>query len=90
MQEKPAQYIKPSQYETTYIPISVRADFLYSGEITPLYYIDETGKRIEIDRINREEIRNGDKYFTCVTREEVCEPDGNEIVTRIVPTVSVI
>lgn len=94
MQEKPSQYEK---YETSYTPITVRADFLASGQVIPLYYIDETGKRIEIDRISREEVRNGDKYFTCVTYREVRKPDKNKtastlptITTRIVPTVSVI
>lgn len=88
---------KPLQYETTYIPISVRADFLHSGEITPLYYIDETGKRIDVDRISREEIHYGNRYFTCITYKEVRKPDKNEttstlpsIATHIVPTVGVI
>lgn len=87
----------PTQCKTQYIPISVRADFLASGQIIPLRYIDETGKRIDIDRVNREETHYGNKYFTCVTYKEICKPDENEtdsiipaIVSHTVPTVSVI
>lgn len=74
MQEKPSQYEK---YETSYTPITVRADFLASGQVIPLYYIDETGKRIEIDRISREEIHYGNRYFTCATYEKACKPGKN-------------
>lgn len=84
---------KPLQYETSYTPITVRADFLASGQVIPLHYIDETGKRIEIDRISREEIHYGNRCFTCVTYKEVRKPDKNEtastlpsIVTHTVPT----
>lgn len=79
-----------------YRPVRVRADFLYLGDIIPLYYIDENEKQIDIDRDNCsfKEMR-GNIYYTCVVKPH--ELDKNDaasmfpkITTHIVPTVSVI
>lgn len=52
-----------------YRPVRVRADFLYLGDIIPLYYIDENGKQIDIDKDNCsfKEMR-GNIYCTCMVK----------------------
>lgn len=84
MQKTPTQYKK---YKTSYIPITVRADFLASGQVIPLHYIDETGKQIDIDRDNCsfKEMR-GNIYYTCVVKPH--EPNENDVTATSPKTVT--
>lgn len=52
------------------ILVDVRADFLSSGQIIPLFYFDEYGKQTRIDRIIFTEVKNYNHYYTCRVKSE--------------------